>query len=262
MALSPGPHLPPEIFDHIVDFLHDQNGTLKKCCIVSKSWIPRARKHLFAHIRFKHSADLGARKKAFSDPSKSPAHHTRRLDVTYLCAVTDGEEGGWIRSFANIEGLTLSAECWGRSGRGLTHFHHISFALTCLYILVISLSSSQVCDLICSFPLLQDLVLIDGDDYEETPGEKKGILRSSTSPVLNGTLVIFQMLMRDITPRLLNLPNGLDFWRIVCESQLEEDLLRLTALVKACSDTLDVVDVNWWGKGRLFPLGTRNGTNI
>ncbi|KAF9642569.1 hypothetical protein BDM02DRAFT_3078319, partial [Thelephora ganbajun] len=53
-------HLPPEIFDYIVDFLHDTPETLKQCCLVSKSWVPRTRKYLFADIEFFTESDLEA----------------------------------------------------------------------------------------------------------------------------------------------------------------------------------------------------------
>ncbi|KAF9789295.1 hypothetical protein BJ322DRAFT_1000309, partial [Thelephora terrestris] len=43
--------IPPEICDHIVDFLHDDPKTLKQCCLCSRSWVPRTRKHLFAVVR-------------------------------------------------------------------------------------------------------------------------------------------------------------------------------------------------------------------
>ena len=46
----PHPHLPPELLDHIVDCLHDSEDALRACCLVSKPWISRTRKHLFAQI--------------------------------------------------------------------------------------------------------------------------------------------------------------------------------------------------------------------
>ena len=45
--------LPPEILDLIIDHLHDEPATLKTCCVVSKSWVPRTRKHLFALVEFR-----------------------------------------------------------------------------------------------------------------------------------------------------------------------------------------------------------------
>jgi len=67
------PHLPPEILDYTVDFLHDKPATLKQCCLVSKSWVPRTRGHLFASISFDFILDIEAWKKTFSNPENSPA---------------------------------------------------------------------------------------------------------------------------------------------------------------------------------------------
>jgi hypothetical protein len=38
--------LPAEMLDHVVDHLYDTEDALRNCCLVSKSWIPRTRKHL------------------------------------------------------------------------------------------------------------------------------------------------------------------------------------------------------------------------
>lgn len=44
--------LPPEMLDLIVDHLRDEQTTLRTCCVISGSWIPRTRKHLFCHVEF------------------------------------------------------------------------------------------------------------------------------------------------------------------------------------------------------------------
>ncbi|KAF9789340.1 hypothetical protein BJ322DRAFT_530596 [Thelephora terrestris] len=89
--------IPPEICDHIVDFLHGDPNTLKQCCLCSRSWVPRTRKHLFAVVRL-YPQDIMRWKKTFLDPSNSPAHHTHTLSVNSLKAVTlaDLTEGGWV----------------------------------------------------------------------------------------------------------------------------------------------------------------------
>ena len=51
-ATMPHLSLPPELLDHVVDNLSLTRDALKTCCLVSESWIPRARKHLFANIEF------------------------------------------------------------------------------------------------------------------------------------------------------------------------------------------------------------------
>lgn len=43
------PSLTPELLDLIVDHLHDESTTLQSSYLVSKSWIPRTRKHFFQH---------------------------------------------------------------------------------------------------------------------------------------------------------------------------------------------------------------------
>ena len=60
------PELPPEILDYIVELLHDDKTVLKRCCVVSKSWIPRTRKHLFANIRLFTKKHLESWKKNIS----------------------------------------------------------------------------------------------------------------------------------------------------------------------------------------------------
>ena len=45
-------NLPCEILDHIVDLLHDSQTPLRNCCLVSKPWVARTRRHLFAEVEF------------------------------------------------------------------------------------------------------------------------------------------------------------------------------------------------------------------
>ncbi|KAF9789320.1 hypothetical protein BJ322DRAFT_1105182 [Thelephora terrestris] len=74
-------HLLPEISDYIVDLLHNEPGTLQRCCLVCKSWIPRARKHLFHKVSFLSLENLEAWKDIFPDPVDSPAHYARFLHI-------------------------------------------------------------------------------------------------------------------------------------------------------------------------------------
>ena len=103
------PRLPPEILDYILDTLHGETKTLWDCCIVAKSWIPRTRKHLFADVNFSSPKDLESWKKAFPDPSNSPACYTHTLSVKFPQVVTaaDGEEDGWIRTFSRVVCLAV-----------------------------------------------------------------------------------------------------------------------------------------------------------
>ena len=44
------PHLPPELFDIIVDFLHDDEESLVNCSLVCKNWLPVTRYHIFKNL--------------------------------------------------------------------------------------------------------------------------------------------------------------------------------------------------------------------
>ena len=44
---SMGLHIPPELTDTIIDFLHDDVQSLLACALVSHSWLPCSRLHLF-----------------------------------------------------------------------------------------------------------------------------------------------------------------------------------------------------------------------
>ena len=105
----PDPHLPPEITDFVVDLLHDKPRTLKQCCLVSKSWVARARNHLFHHIQFESPVDVDAWKADFPDPANSLGHHARSLSISSLEAFTiaDAGEGSWILAFSNVVRLTM-----------------------------------------------------------------------------------------------------------------------------------------------------------
>ena len=111
------PHLPQEIFDHIIDLLHNDSYALKHCCLVSKSWVPRTRKHLFADITFRRSSNIGLWKKTFPDVATFPGHHTQYLSVCCPRFVTasDAEEGGWIRAFSGVTSLRVE----GTARRGI-----------------------------------------------------------------------------------------------------------------------------------------------
>jgi hypothetical protein len=56
------------MLDNVIDCLHDTRDALKNCCLVSKSWIPRTRKHLFATIAFTTTKRLQSWEETFPDP--------------------------------------------------------------------------------------------------------------------------------------------------------------------------------------------------
>ena len=174
------PTIPPEIPDLIIDHLDDEPTTLKACCVVSKSWVPRTRKHHFARVEFDAwKLHLNLWKKTFPGPSNSPDYHTRTLSVcdVQIATVADAGVGSWIRVFHNIVDLRLS-----HPNRGsIAQFCGLSPTLRSLHL---SYTHSKVFDLVCSFPLLEDLELVAIYPESETDGWNIPL----TSPRLIGTL--------------------------------------------------------------------------
>jgi hypothetical protein len=237
--------LPPEILDLITDHLRDKPTTLKACCLVSKSWIQRTRKHLFACVKF-HPTDspIELWKKTFPDPPNSPACHTRHLSIYDLSVVTaaDADAGGWIRTFHNVEHLHL--ECLSMEHQAsLVPFHGLPLTLKSLSLRAIS---SEVLDLICSFPLLEDLRL-------SSPRCRSGAWNTPpTSPKLTGSLDLRAIWgIRPVIHRLLDLPDGLHFARVMVMCRTEDAKLT-TDLVSRCSDTLEYLEVSYYAPGA-FP---------
>jgi len=111
-------NLPCEMLDHIVDLLHDSQTygqvplELRNCCLVSKSWVPRTRRHLFANIYFDTAKNLESWKRTFPGPSISPACYAKRLCIGRPQVVTaeGAEAGGWIASFSSVEHLELGGQ--------------------------------------------------------------------------------------------------------------------------------------------------------
>ena len=133
-SVMSNPHLPPELLDCIVDHLHDIKYTLRECCLVSKSWVPRVRKHLFAKVWFVTRGDVESWKETFPDPSTSPARYTKylRVDCPRIVTATDAEAGGWITTFSRVVHLKLNR--YYQPAVSLLPFHGLSPVLKSLHV--------------------------------------------------------------------------------------------------------------------------------
>ena len=113
------PHLPQEIADYIIDLLGNEPRTLKRCCLVSRSWVPPARKHLFGTIEFGSLAHLVAWRKAFPNPLNSPIHFVSCLNIDYTNVIAAvSKDCCWVQlSFSNVVRLTIWASRTGLHSR-------------------------------------------------------------------------------------------------------------------------------------------------
>ena len=242
-AMSPS--LPQEIFDLIIDFLHDEPDALKACCLASVSWVHRTRMHLFSHVEFTSKPRIESWKETFPDPSNSPAHHTRSLSIR-MSSITsvDTGLGSWIRTFNGVVRLHVDIHGYG-GGRdiSLIPLHGLSPTLKTLRLAYgYSAPCSEIFGLVCSLPLLEDLALVSLDNNSETC--VLGI--PPTSPKFTGSLDLRMVgRIRPIVRRLLDLPSGLHFSKISV-SCLREDMETMTELVSRCSDTLESLSICYY----------------
>ena len=248
-------HLPPEILDHIVNLLHDDTETLNRCCLVSKTWIQRARRLLFAQITFKGNR-LKLWKKTFPDPKTSPAYHTRTLTIDV--DVIDVEKGDWIQGFSRVERLSAS-----NIFTSFALFCKLSPSLKSLH-LSLSFLHPHVFDLIRSLPHLEDLTLISDDlacDDDKLDGPLP-LVPSSVSPPLTGSLRLsLGQGIASTARRLLDLPNGLRFREVRLSTHEVGDTPVLAELVEACSDTLECLYIGFGAIRKLYhvQLGIGHG---
>jgi hypothetical protein len=240
--------LPAEVLDHIVDDLRNNKSALKACCLVSKSWIPRARKHLFACITLpEHFIGPQTWINTFRDPSTSPArHYTKHLCVRCPHRVTAAaEEGSWIReSFRQVEHLEMHVpepDFWVPTRASLVPFHGFSPALKTLSVTGDKLPA--IFHLACSFPRLENLALWSPgfDEYNDslwTP------IASSTPPFTGFLKLTAPGGINATVSQLLSLPFGPHFRRMELSWGSTKDPASTTVLVERCCSTLESLSIN------------------
>jgi hypothetical protein len=243
-------HLPVETLDHIVDHLHDTKDALRNCCLASKSWVPRTRKHLFANIAFLNVESLESWKETFPDPSTSPARYAKTLSIN--CAAAYAGAGCWIGGFSRITNLEVGTyPDHDDSAISLVPFHGLSPFIKSLRVTAPALPSSRIFDLIFSFPLLEDLaVTVYGVWVRIDEGSKEGEMPTApqplSPPVFTGSLELDLFGgMEPFTRRLLSLPGGIHFRKLILIWLHRGDLLTTTTLVEECSHTLEYLDITW-----------------
>ena len=241
--------LPPEILDLIIDQLHDEPATLKSCCVVSKPWIPRTRRHLFARVEFDALEHLiESWMKIFPDPSNSPAHHTRSLSIRSFPAVTtaDADVAIWVRTFRNVVDVHFGDLIWTGQHDPLTPFYGFSHTVRSLRL---TSTTFGVFNLICSFPLLEDLALVSLRPEIDTDGGRAPL----TSPKLTGSLELSVVRgIRSAVRRLLDFPDGLRFSKVeVCCHRVGFE--PVADLVSKCSGSLESLNIYSLAMGTPVP---------
>jgi hypothetical protein len=170
-----------------------------------------------------------------------------RLNVLEVVTAADAVEGGWVSTFSRVVRLKILSLGVNQLCVHLAPFHKFSRTLKSLDMAILSFLPSQVVDLICYFPLLEDFTLLGRDNDDDEP---RTVGSSGTSPALTGTLELHLIWgTARIVDRLLGLPNGLRFRNLKLTSYSKEDTLSVGKLVDACSDTLEYLEVWYQPRG-------------
>lgn len=96
--MSPAPVLPPELYDQIIDYLHDDTKVLQQCALATRNLLPRARHYLFHSIYIDWSNCYAFTRLLASNPKL--AIHVATLEI-------EGALG--IFSMDRLHGATLDA---------------------------------------------------------------------------------------------------------------------------------------------------------
>ena len=232
--------LPQEILDLVIDHLRDEPKTLQTCCVVSKAWVERTRKHLFVQVKFRPLRRRVCRwRETFPDPTNSPARHARTLSICHPQFIT-AADADTILTFCGVVHLNVDTDLWHDQGVSLALLHGFSPVIRSLHLTFTSLPNSKIFDLVCSLPLLEDLALVSRTHrHSDMPWNPP-----STSPRLTGSLELRLIEGIQITTyRLLDFPNGLHFTKIVVLWRSGGDVLSTMHLVSRCSGTLESLDI-------------------
>lgn len=194
---------------------------------------------------------IGLWKNYFPNPRKSPGPRTLRLSIG--AATLDALR--WIHSFNHLEELSVNDGQWEGLSKPifLAQLHGLSHTLKTLRIVRHSVSLSEVCDFIFSFPNLENLRLdvhipFENDTHLPTTPSAE-IANGGPDPLLRltGSLALNTEKncgIGSIVTKLLTIPGGLHFSNIKIASPVLTDE-SATKLVSSCSGTLKSLHIEY-----------------
>jgi hypothetical protein len=234
------PHLAQELVDCIIDNFCDDPKVLQRCSLVSKSWIPRSRKHLFAEVSFTSQARLRSWKQAFPNPLSSPGRWTKTLRIACIGNITTAEAGAgsWIKAFSNV--CSFEVHTPPAFHVSLVLFHGFSVALKSIMIYFGPANFEEIFKLLFSFPLLEDLQVHHGLDPDDDEEGQIAVQIPATSPLFTGALDVSRAKLHPrFIDQLFKVPNGVQFQKLTvfCD-EVESDVASTQVLVEGCSTTL------------------------
>ena len=243
--------LPQELVDLIIDCLRDDLMTLSVCCLISKAWVQRAREYLFANIEFNvYGRHVEQWERTFPYPTNSPAHNIRVLSIPQPNLIT-AAHADTLLTFCGVVRLDVDTNLLNDQWVSLAPLHGLSPVLKSFRLTFASLPNPDIFDLVCSFPLLEDLTLIARSSRHDHPAWNG----PSTSPRFTGS---FELRLREeIYPtvhQMLSLPNGLHFTSIAVSWCSGQDIKATMELVSKCPTTLESLCITNYFSGVFPPI--------
>ena len=231
------PRVPQEVVDEILDHLttDPDHRSLQSSALVSKSWVPSCRRHLF-HTTIFTPKNAARWVKTFPVPERSPACYVR--DLRFLAEGSDTIFE--LKFFEHVPWFT-NAEKMSLSGDG--HLRLMRFPLSCgLPQSVASLTIDggavflgHIRGIMAQLPNLNDLSLAGNI----VPGDRRALL--GIGKVLRGRFGGKLRLHRgrsyeDTVNMMLEIPTGLHFTEV--EIRAKYGCPSAMRLAEACSKTL------------------------
>lgn len=230
-----------EILDHLVLSGDSVQESLRSCSLVSKSWVPSCRRHLFHTITFT-SKNVDKWLKTFPAPEKSPAYYVKFLRISFGEHYDAPEEFfKYIPWFANAK-TTLTGSLTLPSP-GIPLFGRLSHSVTSLAVEAVRIELIRVRDIMMHLPNLNDLTLtgtVVAQSGEALPGSGT-VLKGKFGGefrLRNGYIG------EDFVNMLLEAPTGLHFTKLRIDAN-RACLLQTVRLAEACGKTL--VELSYMG---------------
>jgi hypothetical protein len=181
-------HLPQELVDYVIDFLHDDSRTLIQASLVSRAWLGRARSHLCERL------DVTRPKLLSSNPSHLPplCRYVKTLHLTWLKGAAD--LSAILDCFERSEPHTLALHsCELRDlGEQTIRQYFAKFpcaSITTLELHEISPTRRTLLVLLSLFPNVDNLMISPNRWWEYGPGDDDadGIFQHISPPRFGGS---------------------------------------------------------------------------
>ncbi|KAK0455777.1 uncharacterized protein EV420DRAFT_1481218 [Desarmillaria tabescens] len=209
LVQSHSPPLPQELIDCIIDILCSDIPALRSCSLVCRSFLPRAREHLFREV----DIETSHLRQSFHDlcVASPDIPHV----VESLIGVTPGEEGGVppyliLQSLPRLEKIAVSCTEWNSMGptfwetvSNLTHLRSLKLIGTVIP------SISILCSLVSS--RVEELCLIDTEFVSKEVCQHDGCKTRVQSLTCSGNYrpIEYESVM-SLCPALANTAHSID----------------------------------------------------